>query len=172
MTLRVRCSIEDVRLVSLRVIVECLVRLPDLQELDCPWLWERTPIAYESPLLRQYTREWEGLWRDSRHEFGRAVDEMYEQIPVSLRKARFWFWGDGHNFNFRDDQAVAMPNLVYPADEDPVSAGLRLVASHLEELDLRALLTPDLFKDSKGPVQWPRMRRLRIKFHPCRPNRR
>ncbi|KAH7142791.1 hypothetical protein B0J13DRAFT_585496 [Dactylonectria estremocensis] len=60
-----------------------------------------------------------------------------------------------------------MPNLISPVDEDPVSVGMRTIASYLEELDLRAFLTPDLFK---AQVQWPRMRRLRIEFHPCRPD--
>ncbi|KAH7175195.1 hypothetical protein EDB81DRAFT_633444 [Dactylonectria macrodidyma] len=156
-------GIKHVRPVSLRTIVECIVRLPDLQEVDCPCLCERTLIAYESPFLRIYTRDWEGPWRDSRHEFGRAVDELREQIPVSLRKVRFWFWHG--RYNFMDDQAVPMPDLVHPADEDPVSTGFRIMAPYLEELDLRAFLTPGLFK-----AQWPRMRRLRVEFHPCRPD--
>lgn len=91
-----------------------------------------------------------------------TVDELHEQIPMSLRKATIWFWKP--RYTFRDDQGIAMPNLVYPADEDPASAGLRTLASHLKEPDLRAFLTPDLFKT---PVQWPRIRRLHIEFHPC-----
>ncbi|KAF7556691.1 hypothetical protein G7Z17_g1197 [Cylindrodendrum hubeiense] len=158
-------SFDRTRPVSLRVPLELTLRLPALQELDCSWLWERTLVPFESPELRRYTREWEGPWRDSRHEFARAVDELHEQIPISLRKARIYFWKSRYAFN--EDQGIAMPNLVYPADEDPISAGLRTLTSHLEELDLRAFLTPDLFK---SPVQWPRMRHLRIEFHPCRPD--
>lgn len=156
-------GIEHIRPVSPRTIMECIVRLPDLQEVDWPGIGERTLIAYESPFLRIYTRDWEGLWRDSRHDFGRVVDELREQIPVSLRKVRFWFWE--HRYNFSDDQAVPMPDLVHPAEEDPVSTGLSIMAPYLEELDLRAFLTPALFK-----AQWSRMRRLRVEFHPCRPD--
>ncbi|KAH6894528.1 hypothetical protein B0T10DRAFT_480670 [Thelonectria olida] len=156
-------SSEHLRPVSLRTIVECMVRLPDLQEVNCPWLWERTLIAYNSPFLRTYTREWEGPWRDSRHGFGQALDELREQIPVSLRKVKFRFWLE--RYKFWDDQAVSMPNLVHPAVEDPVSAGFCIMAPCLEDLDLRAFLTPGLFQ-----AQWPRMRRLRVEFHPCRPD--
>ncbi|KAH7141920.1 hypothetical protein EDB81DRAFT_653579 [Dactylonectria macrodidyma] len=158
-------SFDCTRPVSLRVPLELALKLPALQELDCPWLWEQTMVPFESPALRSYSRVWEGPWRDSRHEFGRAVEELHEQMPSSLRKARIWFWKP--RYAFGDDQTVAMPNLISPADKDPVSSGLRTIASHLEELDLRAFLTHDLFE---APVQWPRLRRLRIEFHPCRPD--
>ncbi|KPM41933.1 hypothetical protein AK830_g4639 [Neonectria ditissima] len=158
-------TFDRTRPVSLRVLPELLARLPALEELDCKWLWERAPVAFESPELRRYSREWEGPWRDSRHEFGRAVDELHNQMPLSVRKARLRFWRP--RYAFRDDQSIVMPNLVFPADEDPVSIGLRTLASHFEEFDLRAFLTPDFFK---APVQWSRMRRLRIEFHPCQPD--
>lgn len=155
----------DTRPISLRVPLELLVRLPALQELDCPWLWERMPIAFQALPLRHYTRPWEGPWRDSRHEFARAVRELDGQVPASLNKARLWFWRP--SYILEDDQSAQMPNLVYPADVDPMSLGLRTIASHLEELDLRAFLMPDFFNVQ---IPWPRMKRLRVEFHPWRPD--
>jgi hypothetical protein len=156
----------DARPVSLCVPLELLVRLPNIEELECPLLWERLPIAFQAPPLRHYTRPWEGPWRDSRHDFGRAVHELNGQMPVSWRKARLWFWRLDW-LPQDDDQSIQMPNLVHPADICPVSLGLRTLASQLEELDLRAFLTPHLF-DVQTP--WPRMKRLRIEFHPWRPD--
>lgn len=43
-----------------------------------------------------------------------------------------------------------MPDLVRPAGADPVSLGLRALAARLEELDVRALVTPDLFRSPVG----------------------
>lgn len=80
---------------------------------------------------------------------------MHEQMPAPLRNARILFWKP--SYGFEDDQSIAMPNLVHPAYHNPVSLGLGTIASHIDELDLRAFLTPDLFK---APVQWPHLRRL------------
>ncbi|KAM0818255.1 hypothetical protein AB5N19_04064 [Seiridium cardinale] len=151
----------NVRPVSLRVPLELATRLPALRELDCPWMWEHMPIAFTLHTLRQVALPWAGPWRDARHEFGTAVQQLHEQFPASLTKARLWFWKpDG--FYADENQGFHLPNLVRPAEADPVSLGLRTVASHLEDLDLRAIVTPDLFR---APVVWPRMKRLRVEFH-------
>ncbi|KAK9793590.1 hypothetical protein SCARD494_06174 [Seiridium cardinale] len=153
---------ENVRPVSLRVPLELATRLPALRELDCPWMWEHMPIAFTLHTLRQVALPWAGPWRDARHEFGTAVQQLHEQFPASLTKARLWFWKpDG--FYADENQGFHLPNLVRPAEADPVSLGLRTVASHLEDLDLRAIVTPDLFR---APVVWPRMKRLRANFTP------
>lgn len=156
----------NTRPVSLRLLLQLACRLPALRELDCPWLWERLPFAYEQRALCHYSRPWEGPWRDARHEFGRAVRELGAQLPGSLRKARLWFWHP-HAFYDKEDQSIPMPNLIRPEDADPVSLGVRILASRLEELDLRAFLTPDLFR---SPVEWPHMKRLRVEFHPWCPD--
>ncbi|KAK9783764.1 hypothetical protein SCAR479_00323 [Seiridium cardinale] len=157
---------ENVRPVSLRVPLELATRLPALRELDCPWMWEHMPIAFTLHTLRQVALPWAGPWRDARHEFGTAVQQLHEQFPASLTKARLWFWKpDG--FYADENQGFHLPNLVRPAEADPVSLGLRTVASHLEDLDLRAIVTPDLFR---APVVWPRMKRLRVEFHPWCPD--
>ncbi|KAH6845708.1 hypothetical protein B0I37DRAFT_191163 [Chaetomium sp. MPI-CAGE-AT-0009] len=164
------------RPVSPRVPLELATRLPRLRELDCPWLWERLPLAFAFQALYRFSRIWEGPWRDSRIEFGRGVRDVMPLLPSSLTKARLWFWKP-NSYGDETDQAVQMPDLVgapssssLPTSEfggmDPVSIGLRDLGSRLEELNVRALITPDLFRSSS----WPRMRHLKVEFHPCAPD--
>lgn len=154
----------NVRPISPRVPLELLTRLPSVQELECPWLWERMPVAYPTEPKRHYNRPWEGPWRDARHDFNCAAQELNDAIPASLRRARLWFF----SFNDADeDQSVQMPNLVLPANVDPLSLGVSTLASHLEELELCAFLMPEVFN---AQTPWPRMQRLRVEFHPLRPD--
>ncbi|KAI1385207.1 uncharacterized protein F4822DRAFT_438118 [Hypoxylon trugodes] len=145
----------NARPVSLRVPLELASRLPALRHLDCPWLWERMPTAFT---LRP--------WRDERHEFGKAVQELHEQLPTSLVSARLWFWKQ-NTFYTDENQSIEMPDLIRPEDADPLSLALRTLVSHLKQLDLRAFLTPDLFQ---APIMWHRMKRLRVEFHPWCPD--
>ncbi|KAI0435799.1 hypothetical protein F4803DRAFT_280972 [Xylaria telfairii] len=168
------------RPVSPRVPLELAARLPHLRELDCPWLWERFPIAFSSQALRRLARVWEGPWRDARAEFGRCARHVMPLLPSSLAKARIWFW-QPNSCGDNTDQAAQMPDLVGASitdefeDMDPVSLGLRTLGSRLEELDIRALITPDLFP-SRGrgatghSLSWPHMRHLGVEFHPCAPD--
>jgi hypothetical protein len=50
-----------------------------------------------------------------------------------------------------------------------MSAGLRELGSRLEELDLYALITPDLFP-SDDTLIWPHMQYLHVEFYPCGPD--
>lgn len=171
-----------VRPASLRTPLELAAALPALRELRCPWLWERSPTAFaphaepamwDLPApMAHYARVWEGPWRDSRHEFGDAAvgeEGLMEGLSPALRTVRLWFWrADGFP---DDDQVARMPDLVRPAVVDPVSVGVRVLVARLEVLDLRAMVTPDLFSSSAGQTQWSgSMRRLRVEFHPCRPD--
>lgn len=156
--------------------------LPALRELRCDWLWERGAPASFAPHpephmwefsapMAHYARLWEGPWRDARHEFGnssRASAGMVDRLPAGLKRMRLWFWrADGFP---DDDQVSRMPDLVRPAPADPFSAGLRALAARLEVLDLRAMVMPDVFS-SAGQTSWSGgMRRLRVEFHPCRPD--
>ncbi|QKX53958.1 uncharacterized protein TRUGW13939_01038 [Talaromyces rugulosus] len=166
----------NMRPVSMRTPLELATRLPRLRELECPWLWERFPIAFTSRAMRRITRVWEGPWRDARVEFGRGVRHVMPLLPSSLTKVRLWFWQTNAYGN--EDQAVQMPDLVGASspptnefeDMDPVSVGLRDLGSHLEELDVIALITPDLFHSSGDGLLWPRMLHLKVEFHPCAPN--
>ncbi|KAK7976993.1 hypothetical protein PG988_004483 [Apiospora saccharicola] len=152
---------------SLRMPLELATRLPNLRELDFPWLWERLPIAFSSQALRRFARVWEGPWRDSRIEFARGP----------------------HIYGNNTEQKSQMPDLVGTSSfssssefggKDPVSLGLRHLGRRLEELDARALITPDLFAsdrddDDDGATDhnlpsWPNMRHLKVEFHPCAPD--
>ncbi|KAK4105380.1 hypothetical protein N658DRAFT_563829 [Parathielavia hyrcaniae] len=122
-----------VRPVSLRVPLECLVHLPR-------WL----PVPAVGRPMRHFTRVWEGPWRDARHEFGAAVMESRTSCWPKLLACE-------------DDQALAMPDLVAPARQDPLSVGLRALAARLQELDLRAFVTKHLFPAPGDATQWSRI---------------
>ena len=76
--------------------------------------------------------------------------------------------------------AAQMPDLVGASSSpsstnefdgmDPVSLGLRDLGSRLEELDICALITPDLFPSGGDGLPWPQMRHLKVEFHPCSPD--
>ncbi|KAL2192811.1 hypothetical protein P885DRAFT_81824 [Corynascus similis CBS 632.67] len=148
------------RPVSPRVPLELATRLPHLRELDCPYLWERLPVAFSSRALRIFTRDWESPWRDARAEFARGVRYLVSVMRSSFTKARFWFWDAGWGYGL--DQAEQMPDLVTGASQtpsefkgmDPVSLGLRELGSRLEEFDARALITPDLLGKDRGNMEW------------------
>ncbi|KAI0121046.1 hypothetical protein BJ170DRAFT_646067 [Xylariales sp. AK1849] len=176
-------STAHMRPVSPRVPLELAARLPHLRELDCPWLWESLPIAFSSQALRRLSRVWEGPWRDSRAEFGRGLRHLMPLLPSTLTKARLWFWKPNPRGD-DTDQAAQMPDLVGASSSstsefegmDPVSLGLRSLGSRLEELDIRALITPNLFHDggddsvTASSLSWPHMQHLKVEFHPCAPD--
>ncbi|KAK2597437.1 hypothetical protein QQS21_005985 [Conoideocrella luteorostrata] len=166
-----------VRPLSPLVPLQCLVHLPAVEALKLPWVWERPmPCCMPSRVMREhYTRPWEGPLRDARHEFGAAIinPEKYlcgRRIPESLTEATMHFWTPRQIPE--DDQAVPRPNLIYPADKDPISIGLCKLAAQLQKFDVRALITEDLFPSPEAPTeeQWSKMRLLRIEFHPLRPD--
>ncbi|KAL5345196.1 hypothetical protein ACLOAV_009565 [Pseudogymnoascus australis] len=169
----------NMRPVSMRTPLELATRIPHLRELDCPWLWEYLPIAFTSRAMRRVSRVWEGPWRDARIEFGQGVRHVMPLLPSSLTKVRLWFWRPDTTGDWAD-QAAQMPDLVGASlllpstnefeDMDPVSLGLRDLGSRLEELDVTALITPDLFHSNGDGLLWPRMLQLKVEFHPCAPN--
>jgi hypothetical protein len=134
-------------------------------------------MSYASPSMpirEHYTRPWEGPLRDARHEFGNAICEQEKflggkRIPSSLKKALLHFWVPEQIAV--EDQSMARPDLIHPAEKDPLSVGLCKLAAQLEMLDLRALVTEDLFPAAPtGDQPWSFMQRLRIEFHPLRPD--
>ncbi|KAJ8116643.1 hypothetical protein OPT61_g1967 [Boeremia exigua] len=167
----------DIRPLSPLVPLQCLVHLPAVEEWHAPWMWERPmPSNMLSRVLREhFTWPWEGPLRDARHEFGAAIIDQEKhlcgkRIPTSLTRAALHFWPF---FNLaRHDQSVARPNLIHPADKDPVSVGLRKLGAQLTLFDVRAMVTPDLFPGPEASTgqQWSRMRRFRLEFHALRPD--
>ena len=67
---------------------------------------------------------------------------------------------------------MARPNLIHPADRDPVSVGLCELGAQLSLFDVRAVVTPDLFPSPEASTdqQWSQMRRFRLEFHFLRPD--
>lgn len=167
----------DIRPLSPLVPLQCLVHLPAVETWNARWLWERPmPTAIPSRVMREhYTWPWEGPLRDARHEFGAAIMDPEKhlcgrRIPASLTRAALHFWPF---FSLpMDDQSVARPNLIHPADKDPVSVGLRKLGAQLTLFDVRAVVTPDLFPSPEAPTdqQWSQMRRFRLEFHSLRPD--
>lgn len=167
----------DMRPLSPLVPLQCLVHLPAVQEWNARWLWERPmPASMPSRVMREhYTWPWEGPLRDARHEFGAAIMDQEKhlcgkRIPASLTRAALHFWPF---FSLpKHDQSVARPNLIHPADKDPVSVGLCKLGAQLSLFDVRAVVTSDLFPspEASADQQWSQMRRFRLEFHSLRPD--
>jgi hypothetical protein len=167
----------DIRPLSPLVPLHCLVHLPSVQEWNAPWLWERPlPASMPSRVMREhYTWPWEGPLRDARHEFGAAIMDQKKylcgrEIPTSLTRAALHFWPF---FSFpMHAQSPARPNLIHPADKDPVSIGMCKLGAQLSLFDVRAMVTSDLFPNPEASTdqQWSQMRRFRLEFHPLRPD--
>ncbi|KAF5512736.1 hypothetical protein CGCA056_v012738 [Colletotrichum aenigma] len=165
----------DIRPLSPLVPLQCLVHLPAVQEWTIPWFWERPmPACMPSRVMREhYTWPWEGPLRDARHEFGAAIMDQEKhlcgrRIPAGLTRAALHFWPFFSRPN--NDQSVARPNLVHPADKDPVSVGLCKLGAQLSLFDIRAMITSDLFPSPEAPAhqQWSQIRRFRLEFHSLR----
>lgn len=93
-----------------------------------------------------------------------------KRIPASLTRAALHFWP--FFSRPRHDQFVARPNLIYPADKDPVSVGLCKLGAQPSLFDVRAVVTSDLFPIPEASIdqQWSRMRRFRLEFRSLRPD--
>lgn len=171
-----------VRPFDLRVIMDLTCKLPNLEELECPFLYERFMYPYMIGLLVPFCLPWEGPWRDSRHDFARAVRtaELGNLLPTSFKKAELHFFDvdkDGDSMQHHD----SIKDLVHPKLYDPLSSGIRTLSQGLEELDLRIIADPTLFwpfapieNKTKlavpSPPTWPLLKHLRVEFHPLAPN--
>lgn len=167
----------DIRPLSPLVPLHCLVHLPAVEEWNATWLWERPmPSNMPSRVLREhYTWPYEGPLRDARHEFGAAIMDQEKhlcgnRIPISLTRIALHFWPF---FEMpHHDQSVARPNLIHPAEKDPVSVGLCKLGAQLTLFDVRAVVTPDMFPspEASSDQQWSQMRQFRLEFHTLCPD--
>ena len=164
----------DVRPLSILVALQCLVHLSRVRAWIARWLWVRPmPACMSSRVKREhYTWPWEGPLRDARHEFGAAIMEQEKylcgrRIPAGLTRAALHFWP--WFLRPKHDQSVARPNLIHPADKDPVSVGLCKLGAQMSVFDVRAVVTPDLFP-RPNDQQWSQMRRFRLEFQSLRPD--
>ncbi len=157
------------RPLDLRVAVDLVSQLPNLETLNCAYLNDHFPYPYEDSVISHFTRPWEGPRRDARHDFGKAIT-----APAALKRAKFHF-GDVDQLGTAMDQSKALPNLIKPLSYDPLSSSLRVFSQHLTELDLRICADSSLFWPSEQEPDaalpsWPRMKRLHVEFHPASPS--
>jgi hypothetical protein len=166
------------RPLDLRVVVDLVSRLPNLETLNCAYLNDRVPYPYEDAVLSHFTHPWEGPRRDARHDFGKAITTlaMPKRIttPVMLKRAKFYF-GNVDELGMGMDQSKPLPDLVKPLSFDPLSASLREFSQQLTELDLRICADSSLFWPSERepdaiPPSWPHLKRLHVEFHPASPS--
>jgi hypothetical protein len=125
------------------MMIDLLAHLPRLENLE--WfvgLNEFNPSFEEEP-ASQFRWEYEGLKRDTRHDFATAV--MSTNIPTSLRKVTLDFFTDLRGTDHHVHQNKAQPNLVSPATKDPFSTSLRVLSYNLRDLDLRLQADESLF---------------------------
>jgi hypothetical protein len=114
--------------------------------------------------LRSATRNWEGPRRDSRHDFGKALESLTAALPC-LRHAQLDFLYPLNHVE-RIDQRLALPNLTKPAIYDPFSTSLRLLSYQLRTMNLRVVADKTLFLPADGSTPyWPNLKSINVMFH-------
>jgi hypothetical protein len=151
-----------------RIQIALAERLPNLRYLSCcVGLDEWTPYYPEEP-AKYYAWDYDGVRRDSRHAFGRAI--MPSTIPKGLQEVELDFLCD---ISVADEmhQWKSMPNLVSPLLKDPFSNSLRLLSYQLRRMVLRAQVDETLFwpSDSTTP-HWPHLEHFYLMFFPASPS--
>lgn len=150
----------QVRPVDLCAILAITAKLPNLEDLDLPYLYERPPSGHYYAICDHYDKPWPGPLRDARHDFARRIlssssSSSSSSAPPDLRTARLHFF-EVQQFGPRFDQRcrrggkLLLPNLVHPLPADPLSAALRGFSQGLVELDLRATVDETLFWPSSS----------------------
>ncbi|KAF2183381.1 hypothetical protein K469DRAFT_668401 [Zopfia rhizophila CBS 207.26] len=154
--------------VDLRILIDLAIKLPRLEFLGCKlsagsgWTTELSTEA-----ARHYTRDWAGPYRDTRHDFAKALETA--ALPSTLRQAQL-------NFLYplsaaeRIDQSQKVPNLVSPAAYDPFSSSLRLLSHQLRKLELKVVADATLFWPADGAASWPNLESICVLFHISSPS--
>ncbi|GME35774.1 hypothetical protein M1816_003908 [Neofusicoccum parvum] len=166
-------SDEGLRPIDMAAAIDLTARLPNLEELQCPYLFERLPTAYDDAVVQHFTRPWEGPWLDTRHAFARAVREA--RGNERLKNVRLHFHPTDP-FCADTDQARPLPDLVgdpLSSVYDPLSSAVRDFSQRLVELDIRAVCDQSLFwpeaSSTVDPPYWPHLRRLHVEFNAATP---
>ena len=170
------------RPLDLRILVDLVCKFPNLETLDCPYLYERFMYPYMFGPYSRYCQPWTGPWRDSRHDFARAMKTALSRkaLPGLFKRATFHFFDIGKDKDTIDNGDFRR-NLVHPEAEDPLSSAVRALSQKLEELDLRIMADSALFwptaemDNQEGPAtslapSWPRLKQLHVELHPYGPN--
>jgi hypothetical protein len=167
----VRCldlhNVEDGAKLDYRILIDLAGRLPNLEDMEFLTGTNEWPRNYAYEPMYPYVIEYDGVRRDTRHDFSKAVSAM--QVPTTLREINLNFlcYGDAENVH----NWKSMPNLVSPMTKDPFSSSLRILSYHLREMRLSAQVDETLFWPEEGsaPV-WPHLQDLFIKFHMVTPS--
>ncbi|KAH7393077.1 hypothetical protein BKA66DRAFT_457519 [Pyrenochaeta sp. MPI-SDFR-AT-0127] len=153
---------------DLRILIDLAVKLPYLEYLGCQldggrgWTHE-----YTSEEARQYTHDWAGPHRDSRHDLAKALE--HASLPSTLRQAQLDFLKPLSSAELID-QTVQVPDLVNPAKHDPFSSSLQLFSYQLRKLELKAVVDASLFWPADGAATWPYLESIAIMFHISSPS--
>ncbi|KAB2570623.1 hypothetical protein DBV05_g10711 [Lasiodiplodia theobromae] len=143
----------QIRPVDLCAILAIIAKLPNLEDLDLPYLYERPPPCHYDAICDHYDKPWPGPLRDARHDFARRILSSSPASPFApsgLRTARLHFFevqqhGPSFDQRCRRGGKLLLPDLVHPLPSDPLSAALRRFSQGLVELDLRATADETLF---------------------------
>lgn len=79
-------SVLSLRKTDLRMLLDIVSRLPRLEFLQCNIGGDEWQTGFKSKVLRSATHNWEGPRRDSRHDFGKALESLTASLPY-LRHA-------------------------------------------------------------------------------------
>jgi hypothetical protein len=157
--------------VDLRCIVDLMTKFPDLEYLDVRtggYEWHPT-MAEEEP-AQHYERDWEGPRRNSRHDFAVAITSHVRQLPIDLKRASL-------DFMYPLDRTTqihhgkCLPDLVNPSlCQDPFSTSLRIMATNLRELRIRAMVDDSLFGSGDATGSFgPNLEIFEVTFHLAHP---
>jgi hypothetical protein len=155
------------RKLDLRVLLDLSNKLPNLESLGCKIGGDDWQPGFDNEEAKHFTHAWKGPRRDSRHNFGKALDVA--RLP-NLRRVTLDFinpiYPAGHI-----DQRQAMPNLTMPVKHDPFSSSLHLLSLQLRRMRLRVVADETLFWPTDGSVPaWPNLEKLSVMFHMTSPN--
>lgn len=173
--------LKGVRPVDLGVIPELAFKLPNLENLFCPHLYELFPHNYADAIWRHFTHPWEGPLRDSRHNFARVIENaqddhavgqhQHQRLPTKLNKVKLHFWAAVQSYS-NMNQSKTLPDLIHPKPHDPLSSAIRIFSQGLSRLDLRTIADSTLFwrsSPSEPEPSWPNLKHLSVEFHPSTP---
>ncbi|KAF3491236.1 uncharacterized protein GIQ15_00753 [Arthroderma uncinatum] len=154
------------------VLPALVSKLPNLVALDCQWLREEWPLAYEYPVLTHFSRPWEGPWRDARHAFG-SIMQNAATLPAKMERVKIL---SGLRYAFGShDETLPLPNLISLLSYDPFSSGLRIISQRVVDLNIHACIDRNLFwplpnEDKAKSPFWPYLKYLHVEFQPMSPS--
>lgn len=153
-----------------RVLVNVITSLPKIEDLTYRSGTDEWTPSYQEEPARLYVWEYDGLRRDTRHEFGEAMANL--TAPSALARVTLDFLcHEGMSEADEINHWRSQPDLVSPAIGDPFSTSLRILSYHLREMTIRAQIDETFFwpHDTSTPT-WPHLERLFIMFHMVAPS--